>query len=36
VYSRFRPNLTRQDGAAFERLLNSILPPSLHDGGPDA
>jgi len=26
VYSRFRPNLTRQDGAAFERLLNSILP----------
>jgi integrase len=33
VYSRFRPNLTRQDGAAFERLLNSILPPSLPDGG---
>ena len=25
VYSRFRPNLTRKDGAAFERLLNSIL-----------
>ena len=36
VYSRFRPNLTRQDGAAFERLLNSILPPSLHDAGPQA
>ena len=36
VYSRFRPNLTRQDGAAFERLLNSILPASLPDGGPHA
>ena len=36
VYSRFRPNLTRQDGAAFERLLNSILPPSLHEDGPRA
>ncbi len=34
VYSRFRPNLTRKDGAAFERLLNSILPPSLPGGGP--
>jgi len=33
VYSRFRPNLTRKDGAAFERLLNSILPPALPDGG---
>jgi len=32
VYSRFRPNLTRKDGAAFERLLNSILPPSLSLG----
>jgi integrase len=36
VYSRFRPNLTRQDGAAFERLLNSILPPSPHEDGPHA
>jgi integrase len=34
VYSRFRPNLTRKDGAAFEQLLNSILPPSLLNGGP--
>ncbi|MDC9725360.1 MAG: DUF3596 domain-containing protein [Gammaproteobacteria bacterium] len=25
VYSRFVPNLTRQDGSAFERLLNSHL-----------
>ena len=22
VYSRFVPNLTRQDGSAFERMLN--------------
>ena len=36
VYSRFRPNLTRQDGAAFERLLNSIYPPPQPDGGPHA
>jgi integrase len=25
VYSRYVPNLTRQDGSAFERLLNSNL-----------
>lgn len=28
VYSRFVPNLTRQDGSAFERLLASNLGPS--------
>lgn len=24
IYSRFVPNLTRQDGSAFERLLSSV------------
>ena len=33
---RFRPNLTCQDGAAFECLSNSILPASLPDEGPHA
>ena len=28
VYSRYIPNLTRQDGSAFERLLSSRLPTS--------
>jgi len=37
VYSRFRPNMTRKDGAAFERLLSSIYPPPPeNDGGPHA
>jgi hypothetical protein len=27
VYSRYVPNLTRQDGSAFDRLLQSRLVP---------
>ena len=28
VYSRFVPNLTRQDGSAFERILSALIPPA--------
>lgn len=31
IYSRYVPNLTRQDGSAFERLLNSHLQPALKE-----
>jgi integrase len=34
VYSRFVPNLTRRDGSAFERLLNSAFPPPEPERGP--
>jgi integrase len=32
VYSRFVPNLTRKDGSAFERLLNSAFAPAQPEG----
>jgi integrase len=31
VYSRYVPNLTRQDGSAFEKLLNNNFPGVNHD-----
>ena len=31
IYSRYVPNLTRQDGSAFERLLNGHLQPTLKE-----
>lgn len=31
IYSRYVPNLTRQDGSAFERLLNNHLQPNLRE-----
>ena len=31
VYSRFVPNLTRQDGSAFERLLKKSFKGKNHD-----
>ncbi|MBI5783603.1 MAG: site-specific integrase [Gammaproteobacteria bacterium] len=31
IYSRYVPNLTRQDGSAFERLLNGHLQPALKE-----
>lgn len=33
VYSRYVPNLTRQDGSAMERLLRSTFHPTLTRGG---
>ena len=36
VYGRFVPNLTRQDGSAFERLLLQRGAASIHTGPPDA
>jgi integrase len=36
VYSRFVPNLTRKDGSAFERLLNSAFASPETDGGQHA
>jgi len=30
-YSRYVPNLTRQDGSAFENLLNTNFPEVNHD-----
>jgi integrase len=36
VYSRFVPNLTRKDGSAFERLLNSAFAPPESEGGQHA
>jgi integrase len=32
VYSRYVPNLTRQDGSAMERLLASSFAPGLASG----
>ena len=31
IYSRYVPNLTHQDGSAFERLLNGHLQPTLKE-----
>lgn len=31
IYSRYVPNLTRQDGSAFERLINSNYQPNLKE-----
>ena len=36
VYGRFVPNLTRQDGSAFERLLLQRGAAPIHTGPPDA
>lgn len=33
IYSRYVPNLTRQDGSAMERLLRSTFHPPLTSGG---
>jgi integrase len=33
VYSRFVPNMTRRDGSAMDRLLNSIFKPKADGEG---
>jgi integrase len=38
VYARFVPNLTRQDGSAFERLLlqSGAVTPTPHPAGAES